>query len=50
MSNHIGGGAAGTVLSDEEIEAAGAQLYAERRAEARADVAAMCRGWAVEGA
>jgi hypothetical protein len=36
--------------SDDEIEAAGARLYAEVRAEARANVEAMCRRWAAERA
>ena len=48
MSESIDDGAGTIALSDDKIEAAGAELYAGLRAEARANVA-MCRKWATEG-
>jgi hypothetical protein len=49
MSKSIEDGAGTIALSDDKIEAAGAELYEVRRAEARANVA-MWRRWATEGA
>jgi len=50
MSKSTHDGAASTVLSDDKIDAAGAELAERWRAEARANVEAMLQRWAAERA